>query len=553
MAEKKYKGWFFFFAFLLCMSIVSLFTFKIVLGQTVSNDVVQQPACGSANGKTYSKEPVTNLCYPGIASRVTAEGDKWKWNCSLSTTTPVSCYAVNSSFVALPDPIDGKCGSANGTVLESAPTSNLCADNAGAIKFETTADGWVWVCEGKDGGTNTYCGAKKAAETSQEYQLPDFLNEITNELKGNIVTPKNNAILTNNKIEFEILAENANRVELYVKRSGLSKEIYMGSAFNTNANTWKLEKNIDSSLPNGGYSLIARISNQNGSIDSDVINFKIEVDVIKQVVNDTASENNKISVENSTENNGQTEEQNGSKEAIVKTIPSNEDKTDLDSDQDGVMDQEELRIGTDPSNPDSDGDGYLDGDEIRTGYDPKKFSPGDGRDKIIFQNPKEKGAVDVKYAVSEAFYAEVPKGNNGEPEKKRVLQFKGKGIPNAFVTLYIYSNDPVVVIVKTDANGNWVYDLDKELENGDHEAYVAITDNTGNITAKSEPLYFVKTAQAVEILNPAQASERNQMARTQSPVESSKMDFVSFALAIMIIFLSVALALIGVVTHKHHE
>ena len=36
-----------------------------------------------------------------------------------------------------------------------------------------------------------------------------------------------------------------------------------------------------------------------------------------------------------------------------------------DSDGDGLLDEEEIRLGTDPNNPDTDGDGLLDGEEVR--------------------------------------------------------------------------------------------------------------------------------------------------------------------------------------------
>ncbi len=49
----------------------------------------------------------------------------------------------------------------------------------------------------------------------------------------------------------------------------------------------------------------------------------------------------------------------------------------LDSDQDGLSDQEELVYGTDPKNSDTDGDGYSDGTEVKSGYDPLKPAPGD--------------------------------------------------------------------------------------------------------------------------------------------------------------------------------
>jgi hypothetical protein len=42
----------------------------------------------------------------------------------------------------------------------------------------------------------------------------------------------------------------------------------------------------------------------------------------------------------------------------------------LDSDGDGLSDDDENRLGTDPNNPDTDGDGLLDGFEVRNGFDP---------------------------------------------------------------------------------------------------------------------------------------------------------------------------------------
>jgi glycerophosphoryl diester phosphodiesterase len=49
----------------------------------------------------------------------------------------------------------------------------------------------------------------------------------------------------------------------------------------------------------------------------------------------------------------------------------------LDSDQDGLTDQEEKMIGTDPFKADTDNDGYSDGKEVGSGYDPLKPAPGD--------------------------------------------------------------------------------------------------------------------------------------------------------------------------------
>ena len=48
----------------------------------------------------------------------------------------------------------------------------------------------------------------------------------------------------------------------------------------------------------------------------------------------------------------------------------------VDTDHDGLTDRDEVKVfETDPNNPDTDGDTYPDGQEVRSGYDPK----GDGR------------------------------------------------------------------------------------------------------------------------------------------------------------------------------
>ncbi len=61
----------------------------------------------------------------------------------------------------------------------------------------------------------------------------------------------------------------------------------------------------------------------------------------------------------------------------------------LDSDQDGISDEEEKTYGTNPNNPDTDGDGYTDGAEIKSGYDPIKPSPGDKIETVSVTEPTE--------------------------------------------------------------------------------------------------------------------------------------------------------------------
>ena len=53
--------------------------------------------------------------------------------------------------------------------------------------------------------------------------------------------------------------------------------------------------------------------------------------------------------------------------------------TDVDSDEDGLTDEEEAELGTDPNDADSDDDGLADGNEVTLGTDPTSSdTDGDG-------------------------------------------------------------------------------------------------------------------------------------------------------------------------------
>lgn len=160
-----------------------------------------------------------------------------------------------------------------------------------------------------------------------------------------------------------------------------------------------------------------------------------------------------------------------------------------DSDKDRVSDFDEIRLyKTNPFSADTDGDGYVDSLEIESGYNPLDSTE---QAMLTYQSPKETGIirddllkVDSVTTLSTTTSHEQPKA-----------LFSGKGLPNSFVTLYIFST-PIIVTVRTDSDGNWSYIFDKELENGNHEVYVGIIDNTGNVIVKSSVFPFVKTAQA---------------------------------------------------------
>ncbi|MCK4554251.1 hypothetical protein KAU19_04785 [Candidatus Parcubacteria bacterium] len=176
----------------------------------------------------------------------------------------------------------------------------------------------------------------------------------------------------------------------------------------------------------------------------------------------------------------------------------------IDSDGDGLSDDMEKRLGTDPKNSDSDGDGYNDGAEVENKYNPSgtgklqiAMAPVDQAiltNKILGQ-PKTEGEVSEELAVKSII--------NITDEQSGLNQgynMAGQAEPNSVATLYIYSDLPIVATVQADEYGNWQYEFSKSLIEGEHEIYVAINDNTGKVLTKSNPLnFFVKEAKAVSV------------------------------------------------------
>lgn len=167
------------------------------------------------------------------------------------------------------------------------------------------------------------------------------------------------------------------------------------------------------------------------------------------------------------------------------------DAVTTDSDNDGITDYDEITIyKTNPLSADSDNDGFTDGAEIVDGFDPnspKQESP------IVYESPQDTGVEREDILAVTGIVSETPEVNTTTTVPAAVIT--GTALPNSFVTLYIFST-PIIVTVRTGDDGSWSYRFDKELEDGTHEIYVGITDNTGKLVAKSSPFNFVKEAQA---------------------------------------------------------
>jgi hypothetical protein len=214
-----------------------------------------------------------------------------------------------------------------------------------------------------------------------------------------------------------------------------------------------------------------------------------------------------------------------------------------DSDNDGIPDLEEIRLKTDLLDPDTDKDGYLDGDEVEHGYDPLVPSPDD---KIIFEDPRQKGEVRKEYEVTSIEARELKQGVVG-------ILLKGKGLPNSFVTIYIYSSLPIIVVAKTDENGNWSYLLDKPLEDGEHQVYVTVTNNKGEISYKSEPKYFIKQAQAITSVAASSVFDRESLESKYDYEKSLKMAYIFLGLSIVVFCIGVALIIIGLRVSRQNK
>jgi hypothetical protein len=175
----------------------------------------------------------------------------------------------------------------------------------------------------------------------------------------------------------------------------------------------------------------------------------------------------------------------------------------VDTDTDGVTDYDEVNIyRTNPESADTDSDGFADGAELLARTNPSggvRVVSSEGSpsipvpvdESVALDSPKISGlSLPNVLAVKNVVATEISTSTDGVLTATK-LKLTGLSLPNAFVTLYIFS-EPIVVTVKADGAGAWVYTLDKELPDGTHQVYSTITDAGGRILAKSEPLPFVK-------------------------------------------------------------
>lgn len=121
------------------------------------------------------------------------------------------------------------------------------------------------------------------------------------------------------------------------------------------------------------------------------------------------------------------------------------------------------------------------------------------------------------------------------------VTLRGKAEPNTVIWLYIFS-EPIVVEVKTDANGDWSYTLEQNLAAGKHEVYVAVKQSDGTVTAKSQPFsFFVGTAEAASV---AEAT-----AKSDTPTEKN---YLIYYITLAASFIAIMVAVVFLLVTKSH-
>lgn len=113
--------------------------------------------CGPANGSDVEAAPTTNLCAQGKATSVIGSGP-FMWSCQDTESDNVVNCSANYMVV-------GVCGSANGVATSKAPTSNLCS--SGKPSGASGTGPFVWVCAGEGSGMSAHCQAPLLTANNQ--------------------------------------------------------------------------------------------------------------------------------------------------------------------------------------------------------------------------------------------------------------------------------------------------------------------------------------------------------------------------------------------------
>ncbi|MFZ1626616.1 MAG: Ig-like domain-containing protein [Candidatus Moraniibacteriota bacterium] len=401
------------------------------------------------------------------------------------------------------------------------------------------------------GVTSTTTSSAASSQPTTDSVTPPF-----------VFTNVSDGLTVRQNFEVRGMVEQAERVEFYLVSVGSNTHKYAGTAVRTGTSSWQFVL-ASQSFPNGEFYLRPKIKNAFGEYGGGQRKILIANGDRSLVPAATTNEGfepvgmsddekrtivrqfqEEVQIPPTAVTPTKADDVEGERRLVLQYCLNHaaQCQTEKDTDRDGLSNVDEIRFGSNPGVADTDLDGFIDGDEVKNGFDPVKYSGGDKSDKIVFESPKSAG--DVR---SDIYTVRTVTLESKEAGKER-LRFSGTGLPNSFVTIYVYS-DPIILTVKTDSEGNWSYELDKTVEEGEHEVYVAVTDNTGKITAKSEPLPFVKVAQAITVVPKADAASSAVVANV---TERRTTRDIFMLIAISLAALAAGLAIIGLVRHRNH-
>lgn len=123
---------------------------------------------------------------------------------------------------------------------------------------------------------------------------------------------------------------------------------------------------------------------------------------------------------------------------------------------------------------------------------PSATTARENQQTIVF--PQE---FDPKVVPSDAATKVTTVENTKSADNTVGITFTGKAQPNTIITLLIFSN-PIVVTVKTDANGVWKYTLEKPLAGGKHEVYAVVPKADGTKVRSEVASFFISEALAAD-------------------------------------------------------
>lgn len=162
----------------------------------------------------------------------------------------------------------------------------------------------------------------------------------------------------------------------------------------------------------------------------------------------------------------------------------------IDSDGDGLTDDQEARFGSDPTKADTDGDKFDDAHEILNGYSPS----GDGR-FLQTVSPLDR-ALAAKAPIQEPSSSGTQSDNlkivNVIPgDENQGLVFGGQAPANQTIALFIYGPSPLVITASADSTGQWRSSLNQNLTDGAHQIVAVTMDDAGHVINKSAPFNIV--------------------------------------------------------------